>query len=131
MFIAPRDVPPAAPRKVSVEPAPSVKAPLDLLAASVRLGVLIAVVEPAAVVTPEEAVFCAPVLLPPTNYAVAVIVLLAPRFSVPAALTLLLPVAPSETVATLAVKLAAAEASRTPEAAVPTPEVPMFNAPAP
>src|SRR5687767_5541547 len=131
MFICPRDVPPAAPRSVTVAPEPSVNVALALLAAIVMFGVLMFVVEPAAVVTSDVAGFWAPVLLPITNDVAAVIVLLAPRFSVPPAWTLLFPVPPRFTVATLAVKLAASDASRTPKPAVPVFDVPIDSVPVP
>src|SRR5204863_818161 len=120
-----------APRKFTVAPEPSVKFALDLLAPIVTLGVLMLVVEPAAVVTTGVAGFCAPLLLPMTNDVTAVMLLLAPRFSVPMAVTLLFPVPPMFTVATLAVKLDAAEASRMPEPAVAVLDVPIERVPAP
>src|SRR5687768_14933707 len=131
MFIAPRDVPPAAPRNVTVAPEPSRNWALALLAAIVMFGVLTAVVEPAAVVTVGVVKFWAPPLLPITNDVAAVSVLLAPRLSVPMAVTALLPVPPTLMIATLVVKLAAAVASRTPLPAVPVLDVPMASVPVP
>src|SRR5688500_1727685 len=130
-FSVPRVVPPAAPRNATVAPAPREKFAFTLLAPIVKSGVLMLVVDPAAVVTVGVAGFCAPVLLPIPNDVAAGIVLLAPRLSGPVARTLLLPAPPMRPVATSASKPAAAEASSVPEPPVLVLEVPIESAPVP